>query len=382
MLLIACFAALCLGVQSLVPLYYPSEVIEGSYIAVFHNSVSLEKARAFAQDFQAKRVFNIGNRFKAFNADLSSEVLDKLRTHTDLIKYIEADSIVRTLFTTQNNATWGLDRVDQTNLPLNTQYRYFETAGTGVDIYIIDTGINIGHQDFGGRAAYGYDFHNGQSSAEDDNGHGTHCASTSAGTTWGVAKGARLFAVKVLGRLGSGSLANVAAGVAWAAEQHNSAPNKRSVASMSLGGGASAVMDDAVEAAIEDGLPVVVASGNSNTDACSTSPARVPTAFTVNAATNSDTRASFSNYGSCTDIFAPGQDITAAWIGSSTATNTISGTSMACPHVAGACAVALSQRGVMTPAALQTYVKSVSTPNVLTNIGAGSTNLLLFSPYQ
>jgi len=363
-------------------MYTPAEPIEGSYIAVLKKDVALHRAKTLAHDFEARRIFNIGKHFKAFVAELNEDALAKLRTRTDLLKYIEVDSIVRTSYSTQTNATWGIDRTDQRSRPLDSTYRYFENAGEGVDVYIIDTGILTTHNDFSGRASHGYDFHNDDNDATDDNGHGTHCSSTAAGTTWGIAKNANLIAVKVLGRLGSGSLSNVAAGVAWAAEEHNNGVNKKSVASMSLGGSSSLVLDNAVEAAIQEGLPVVVASGNSDADACDFSPARVATAITVNAATSTDARASFSNFGECTTLFAPGQEITAAWIGSNSATNTISGTSMACPHVAGAVAVILSQATTMpSPASVKSSVISASTTNVVTDV-QGSPNRLLYSNYQ
>lgn len=366
----------------LVPLYTPAEPIEGSYIAVFKKDVAFHRAKSFAHDFHARRVFNVGKKFKAFVAELNEDALAKLRTRTDLIKFIEVDSLVHASYETQTNATWGIDRIDQRNRPLDSTYHYFENAGEGVDIYVIDTGILTTHNDFSGRASHGYDFHNDDDDATDDNGHGTHCASTAGGTTWGLAKHANLIAVKVLGRLGSGSLSNVAAGVAWAAEQHNNGVNKKSVASMSLGGSSSLVLDNAVEAAIEEGLPVVVASGNSDDDACDYSPARVPTAITVNAATSTDARASFSNFGECTTLFAPGQEVTAAWIGSNSATNTISGTSMACPHVSGAVAVILGRSTTMpTPASVKNSIISASTANVISDV-QGSPNRLLYSPYQ
>ena len=245
---------------------------------------------------------------------------------------------------------------------------------------MIDTGVNSGHQEFTGRVELGPNFHDSTATSEDDNGHGTHCSGTIAGTVYGVAKAATVIGVKVLGRLGSGSLANVAAGVEWAADQHASVIGARSVASMSLGGSASAVMDAAVEAAIAQGLPVIAASGNSNADGCTFSPARVAT-LSVNAADNADRRASFSNFGTCTHIFAPGVDVTSAWIGSNNAVNTISGTSMACPHVSGAVAVLLGNQGVMTPAEVAAAILVNSTPNLIPNPGTGSPNNYLYSPY-
>jgi len=252
-----------------------------------------------------------------------------------------------------------------------------------VKAYVIDTGVNSNHNEFTGRVELGPNFHDSSATSEDDNGHGTHCAGTIAGTQYGLAKNAQVIGVKVLGRLGSGSLANVAAGVEWAAEQHvGDGANAKSVASMSLGGSASEVMDRAVEAAIEQGLPVVAASGNSNANGCNFSPARVAT-LSVNAADDTDTRASFSNYGTCTHIFAPGVDITSAWIGGANAVNTISGTSMACPHVSGAVAVLLGESSTaLSPEQIRQAVINNATPDVIRNPGTGSPNLLLYSPYQ
>ncbi|KCV73120.1 hypothetical protein H696_00664 [Fonticula alba] len=398
-LVLAAFATLMMAaVASAAPLanarngYAPlvadaDELIPNQYIVVFRPDVSVAEARFFSRSMglekdASMRFMNIGRRFKALAAYLDEEALEQIRARTDIVDYVEQDSIVRAdAFTTQPNATWGIDRVDQTNLPLDSKYNYHTTAGAGVDVYVVDTGINNGHTDFGGRSSSGYNFHSGTPNANDDNGHGTHCAGTIGGTTWGVAKKANLIGVKVLGALGSGSLSNVAAGVSWSAQQHAASAHKRSVASMSLGGGASLVIDDAVEAATKQGLAVIVASGNSNADACNYSPARSPFAFTVNASDRSDWRASFSNYGSCTDIFAPGVSITSAWIGSSTATNTISGTSMACPHVSGAAALILSREGSMAPATLFNKIVADATNGVISNVN-GSPNRLLRTPYD
>jgi len=375
---LAVLALFALPIYSMmVPIRRFGEVIEGSYIAVFNEEIDFELVKDYSIQYNVNTL-NIG-KFKAIYGKFSEEAINKLRQRPDLFKFIEADQIVRTL-ASQKGATWGIDRIDQRNLPLDTVYNYFDNAGENVDVYVIDTGILNTHTDFEGRAVSGYDFHNNKQDATDDNGHGTHCAGTIAGKTWGVAKKARLIGVKTLGRLGAGNLANVAKGVEFAAQQHVSKPNARSVASMSLGGPATDVLDLAVESAIEMGLIVVAASGNSDADACSTSPARVPTVITVNAADKNDTRATFSNYGSCTHIFAPGVDITSTWIGSNTATRTISGTSMACPHVSGAVAVLLSQYGSLTPAEAKKLILSNATPNKISDV-KGSPNLNLYSPY-
>lgn len=354
------------------------EIIPNSYIVVLHDDVEVAGAKAFADSVSANRFLKIRN-FKAFTGVFSKNLLEKIRSRTDLVKFVEADKVVRAIGT-QYDATWGIDRSDQTNLPLDETFHYYESAGQNVDAYVIDTGIRTTHKEFAGRAVSGYNFHDGTPNAEDDNGHGTHVAGTIGGSTYGLAKNCTLIAVKVLGRLGSGSLTNVAAGVAWAAEQHNAGANRRSVANMSLGSSTSPAIDQAVAAAIEDGLTIVVASGNSNADACDFSPARVPTAITVNASTNRDARASFSNWGSCTDLFAPGQDITSAYITSDSSVSTLSGTSMAAPHVAGAVALLLGEKGAMTPAAAKDSILSVATNGVISDI-RGSPNKLLYAPY-
>jgi len=279
------------------------------------------------------------------------------------------------LDTTQSNATWGLDRLDQRDLPLNATYSYDKT-GSGVTAYIIDTGIRLSHNDFGGRATSGYDAIDG-GSADDCNGHGTHVSGTVGGTTYGVAKGVRLVAVRVLDCGGSGSNSGVIAGVNWVTSNH--AAGQPAVANMSLGGGVSTALDQAVSNSIADGVTYALAAGNSNANACNSSPARTPNAITVGATTSSDARASYSNYGTCLDVFAPGSNITSAWSTSNTATNTISGTSMASPHVAGAAAVYLEGNPGATPAQVASALSGAATTGKVTSPGSGSPNRLLYS---
>ncbi|WP_405642333.1 S8 family peptidase [Streptomyces sp. NBC_00019] len=274
---------------------------------------------------------------------------------------------------TQPSAPWGLDRIDQAALPLSGTYTYPDTAGAGVTAYVIDTGVRITHAQISGRASYGYDAVDGDTTASDGNGHGTHVATTIAGSTYGVAKQAKIVAVRVLDNAGSGTTAGVVAGIDWVTANH-SGP---SVANMSLGGGASTALDTAVRNSIASGVTYAVAAGNSSANASSYSPARVTEAITVGATTSTDARASYSNYGSVLDIFAPGSSITAGWYTSDTATNTISGTSMATPHVAGAAAVYLAGHTSSTPAQVATALTGGATTNAVTSPGTGSPNRLL-----
>jgi len=290
---------------------------------------------------------------------------------------MERDAEV-TMFGIQSpTPSWGLDRIDQRALPLSGTFLYSESGkGEGVRAYIVDTGVLSTHTEFTGRIVSGYSAIGGINETEDCNGHGTHVAGTVAGTTYGVAKSATIVPVRVLDCAGSGTISGVIAGLDFVARDHVSGP---AVVNMSLGGGASATLDTAVVGVINDGVSVVVAAGNSNRDACRFSPARVTAAVTVGATTISDTRASYSNIGKCLDLFAPGSAITSAWYNSTTATNTISGTSMASPHVAGVAAVLLSRAPLLTPAEIAGLITSTATTGVVTSAGRGSPNLLLYS---
>lgn len=319
---------------------------------------------------KADRVYR--NAIKGFSVRVPAASIRGL-LNNPRIKYIEQDQEVQAT-NTQTGATWGLDRTDQRTLPLNSTYTY-NSNGATVDAYIFDTGIRTDHVEFTGRRVSGYDAFGG--TANDLNGHGTHVAGTVGGTTYGIAKGTRLIAVKVLGDNGSGTLSGVVAGVDWAVGHH--VAGKPAVGNMSLGSGASQSVDDAVRRAVADGIVMVVAAGNSNVDAVNSSPARTLEAITVGSTTNTDARSSFSNFGAVLDIFAPGSAITSAWHTSSTAINTISGTSMASPHVAGVAALYLEANPGSTPAQVEQGLKASATPNVVTNAGTGSPNLLLFS---
>ncbi|HKO57212.1 MAG TPA: S8 family serine peptidase [Thermoanaerobaculia bacterium] len=315
---------------------------------------------------------------KGFSIELNEQQAQLLAA-SPLVKYVEEDAVVQA-DTTQSNATWGIDRIDQRDLPLSTTYTYNAT-GAGVKAYIIDTGINIAHNEFGGRAINGFDAVDNALPAADCNGHGTHVAGTVGGATYGVAKGVTLVAVRVLDCNGSGTNAGVIAGVNWVASDH--AAGQAAVANMSLGGGVSQALDDAVNATIADGVTFGVAAGNGDAagnplNACNGSPSRVANAITVSATSTTDTKASWANYGTCVDIFAPGVNITSSWYSSNTATNTISGTSMATPHVVGVAALYLSTVPSATPSAVASALINNSTLNKVVSPGTGSPNRLLY----
>ncbi len=329
-------------------------------------------AKELAKDYggKVKKVYK--RVLNGYSVELSKEQLDSLE-QDPRVEYIEEDGVV-SISGTQTNATWGLDRIDQRNLPLNSTYDYTRT-GSNVNAYIIDTGIRLSHSEFGGRASAGYDAIGDGQNGNDCNGHGTHVAGTVGGSTYGVAKNVRLYAVRVLNCSGSGSTSGVIAGVDWVANNYTGA----SVANLSLGGSASTSLDNAIQNAVNSGVTMVVAAGNENQNACNVSPARAENAITVGSTTSSDARSSFSNYGTCVDIFAPGSSITSAWYSSNTATNTISGTSMASPHVAGVAALYLEANSQASPATVTNAIVSSASTGKLSGIGSGSPNLLLYS---
>ncbi len=347
--------------------------IPGRYIVVFKPGTAgngMAQAMEQARGNGASIDYVYTDALTGFAATLPEQALKGL-VHNPNVEYIEVDQVI-TIDTTQTPATWGLDRIDQRALPLNNTYVYNNT-GAGVTAYIIDTGILISHSEFGGRASVGFDAYGG--TGIDCNGHGTHVAGTVGGTTYGVAKGVTLKAVRVLDCAGSGTTTGVIAGVDWVTA------NKKlpAVANMSLGGGVSSALDLAVTNSINAGVTYAVAAGNNNRDACKFSPARVPAALTTGATASNDYRASYSNYGACVDLFAPGSSITSAWYTSTTATNTISGTSMATPHAAGVAALYLQAHPTALPAAVITAIKGAATANVVINAGRNSPNLLLYS---
>lgn len=353
--------------------------IRDRYIVVFDKDAPAGAERSAQQEARERGAtihFEYGAALRGFAATLPQQALSGLRNNPH-VAYIEADTTV-SLADIQSPVTWGLDRIDQRSLPLSNSYTYNAT-GSGVTAYIIDTGIRFSHSEFGGRAVSGYDAVDG-GSADDCNGHGTHVAGTVGGTVYGVAKAVRLVAVRVLNCQGSGTNSGVIAGVDWVTSNH--AAGAPAVANMSLGGGANSSLDTAVNNSINDGVSYAVAAGNDNANACNYSPARVGAAITVGSTTSSDARSSFSNYGSCLDIFAPGSSITSAWYTSDTATNTISGTSMATPHVAGVAALYLQNNTSASPSTVRNAIVNSATQGVVSNAGSGSPNLLLYSLFD
>jgi aqualysin 1 len=353
------------------------EVIPGSYIVVLREAPGLARAASVASAMGVassamRHVYN--HALNGFAADLSPADVERL-ARDPRVAFIEPDRVVTTQ-ATQSPVTWGLDRIDQRNLPLSNSFTYTRT-GSGVHAYIIDTGIRATHVEFTGRVGAGRDIVGNDNDPNDCNGHGTHVAGTVGGTTYGVAKAVTLHAVRVLNCAGSGSNSGVIAGIDWVRLNHV----KPAVANMSLGGGASTATDQAVANAVAAGVTMVVAAGNSNANACNYSPARAPSAITVGATTSTDARASYSNFGTCVDIFAPGSSITSAWRTSNTATNTISGTSMASPHVAGVAALYLAGNTGASPATVANALIANATTGVVTGAGTGSPNRLLFTNY-
>jgi len=357
-----------------------AEAISGRYIVVLKDgatSSTLASSLGKADRMEGVQVhFQYEAALKGFAASLPPAALEAVRKDPN-VAYVEADAIM-SIDITQTGATWGLDRIDQRNLPLSTTYSYTNT-GAGVTAYIIDTGMRISHTEFSGRASIGYDAVGDGRNGIDCHGHGTHVAGTVGGSTYGVAKGVTLVAVRVLNCSGSGTTSGVIAGINWVTSNHQA--GQPAVANMSLGGGPSTSLDTAVKNSIADGVTYAIAAGNNNRRACNYSPARIPAAITVGATTSTDTRASYSNYGSCLDLFAPGSSITSAWNTSDTATNTISGTSMATPHVAGVAALYLQSNPSASPAAVSSALVANSTSGVVKSPGSGSPNRLLFTNY-
>ncbi|MCP4320699.1 MAG: S8 family serine peptidase [Alteromonadales bacterium] len=366
--------------------------IDNQYIVVFKQapvSIALQGQALVAQtEVITNEVLNLSNA--GLLQTYSSSVIQGMVVTADeqqlavilenpSVDFVEEDQIVSIdpLFSAeavQTGAIWGLDRIDQHDLPLNGSYNYNFT-GSNVTAYVIDTGVNVSHNEFGGRASHGWDFVDNDNNATDCNGHGTHVAGTVAGNSYGVAKNVNVVGVRVLGCTGSGSNSGVIAGINWVA---NNATGT-AVANMSLGGGASSATDRAVNNAVAKGVTFVVAAGNDSANACNYSPARAENAITVGSTTSSDRRSSFSNYGNCLDIYAPGSSIKSAWHNSNTSTKTISGTSMASPHVAGVAALILQENPNYTPVQVSTELSNRATKGKISDAKTGSPNKLLYS---
>ncbi|UYQ64186.1 S8 family peptidase [Streptomyces peucetius] len=382
-------AALALGTVSALPAVAvepaPEGVIEnagapgsvpGSYIVTLDESAAdaeSKAGKALAAEYGAEIKKTYTAALNGYAVELSEKQAKKFAADPAVESVVQ--NRVFTISGTQPSPpSWGLDRIDQKSLPLNQSYTYPDSAGEGVTAYIIDTGVRITHNDFGGRATYGYDAIDNDNAAQDGHGHGTHVAGTVAGSSFGVAKKAKIVGVRVLNNQGSGTTAQVVAGIDWVTRN----AVKPAVANMSLGGGVDTALDNAVRNSIASGVTYAVAAGNDGSNASNYSPARVAEAITVGSTTSSDARSSFSNYGSVLDIFAPGSSITSAWNSSDSATNTISGTSMATPHVAGGAALYLAQNKSATPAQVSSALASAATSGVVGNPGSGSPNRLLY----
>ena len=361
----------------------PAEILRsqrpvvGQYIVVLRDDLMTAAGEPVASVAQSMARSSAGRVLATYEHSLRgfaarmSEARAKALLSDPRVAYIVEDSMVE-ISATQGGATWGLDRTDQRERPLNGNYSY-HASGAGVHAYIIDTGIRLTHQEFSGRMGAGFDAVTSGGNASDCNGHGTHVAGTVGGSTYGIAKSVILHPVRVLDCGGSGTTSGVIAGVDWVAANHV----KPAVANMSLGGGANQALDDAVARAVNAGVTMVVAAGNSNADACSFSPARAASALTVGATDSSDIRSSFSNFGSCLDIFAPGSGITSAYHSGDSATAALSGTSMASPHAAGVAALYLQNSPGASPAQVMDRLISSSIANFVGNAGTNSPNRLL-----
>jgi serine protease len=358
----------------------PERAIPGRYIVVLDDrqvgrADVRPLANALARQHGGRLAHVYEHAIRGFTLDVPATAAAALARHPR-VRYVEQDS-ERFVVDDQLPATWGLDRIDQRDLPLNNTYSY-TTLAAGVHVYVIDTGIRASHTQFSGRMSNGYTAISDGNGTNDCNGHGTHVAGTIGGTTHGVAKGVTLHAVRVLNCSGSGTNSGVIAGVDWVTANHESP----AVANMSLGGGVSTALDNAVRNSVASGVTYAVAAGNSNANACNSSPARVSQALTVGSSTSADARSSFSNFGTCVDLFAPGSSITSAWHTGDTATNTISGTSMASPHVAGVAALYLGNYPEADPATVNAALVNNASVNKLSSIGTGSPNLLLYAVFD
>eukprot|EP00039_Didymoeca_costata_P019232 m.336738 g.336738 ORF g.336738 m.336738 type:complete len:437 (+) comp17944_c0_seq1:129-1439(+) len=399
----------------------PEDIVPGRYVVVFQTD-SFHAVDKFMQDFRTTyeaedsqpnilHEYNINDRFRGFNADLTDEMVADLRgcaggklpQASKLVDYIAPDAVVRTnapvkeekinVFpnpesktsgtrdscTTQNGATWGLTRTSQRDKNLNAGYKYLSSDENSVDAYVIDTGVYLEHDEFEGRAEWGIDATTNNSPKTDENGHGTHVAGTIGGKTYGIAKNVRIIAVRVLDQYGSGTMGGVITGVQFTCEHHKENDGNKCVANMSLGGGKYSALNSAVSEAIECGCQFAVAAGNGASDACYNSPASTEDAVTVMATNQNDQSSYYSDYGKCCDLYAPGSSITSAWIGYPSAVVTISGTSMATPHVAGVMAKILSVSD-MKPEELKDEILANASEDYISDVPNQDTpNLLLYN---
>ncbi|MCC3651589.1 S8 family peptidase [Streptomyces sp. S07_1.15] len=352
------------------------DAVSGSYIVSLKPGRGLtarsDAGRELARKYGATIRHTYGSALNGYSVRLSEAQAKRLAADP-AVASVSQDARVRIAAAQPDPPSWGLDRIDQSDLPLDDSYTPPAGGGSGVTAYVIDAGVSTGHQDFGGRASSGWDFVDGDADAQDGHGHGTHVAGTIAGTSHGVAKQADVVGVRVLDDEGSGTIAQVIAGIDWVAKN----AEKPAVANMSLGGILNAQLDDAVRGAIASGVTFTVAAGNNGLPTLLFSPARVTEAITVGATDRTDARASFSNWGPGVDVFAPGVDITSAWHTSGSATNTISGTSMAAPHAAGAAALHLDDHPADAPAAVEKALTDGAAQGRISGAGLGSPNRLL-----
>ena len=349
------------------------EAIPGSYLVTLESDLSTQSVSAYADTFNAE-ITSEWASFNGFAAEMSEAEAKKLAADPG-VKFVEQDAEVHLSEAGEqpNPPAWGIDRVDQRDLPLDDLYAY-PNQGTGVTTYILDTGVYLTHNEFSGRMVDGYDAISPGGNANDCHGHGTHVAGSTAGTLTGVAKNASISPVRVLDCNGSGSFEGIIDGVNWVAENASG----DAVANMSLGGGFNATLNQAVASGVSSGVTFVVASGNDNASACNYSPASEQSAITVNSSTISDARSNFSNFGDCSDIFAPGSDIYGPWIGGNDAFSTISGTSMASPHVAGGAALYLAANPGASPSEVKDELLNNATEGAISNPGTGTPNRLLY----
>jgi subtilisin family serine protease len=351
--------------------------IAGSYLVVLKDAgLSAQgvttSAAGLANRYGGAVAATFTSALRGFSATMSERAARRLAADP-AVAWVEQDMVMHLTDTQTNPPSWGLDRIDQRNLPLSSSYT-FPTTASNVHAYIIDTGIRFTHTTFGGRATSGRDTVDEDNDATDCHGHGTHVAGTVGGSQYGVAKAVQLVGIRVLNCQGSGTTTDIVQGIDWVT-QNGIRP---AVANMSLGGGINTTLDNAVANSINSGVTYAIAAGNSNQDACNFSPARTPAAITLGATDINDNRASFSNFGTCVDIFGPGVNITSSWMTSDTATNTISGTSMATPHAAGVAALILAANPSFTPQQVRDRMVADSTTGVVVNAGTGSPNRLLF----